>query len=47
MGTGAILAEPAIGMREKRVDAKLHRIKRVAVTVSYDQVWRGKARKKN
>lgn len=25
MGTGAILGEPAIGMREKRVDAKLYR----------------------
>lgn len=47
MGTGAILAEPAIGMREKRVDAQFYRIKHVAVTVSYDQVWREKARKKN
>lgn len=41
MGTGAILGEPAIGMREKRVDAKLYREDEVCNNFLLKGTWKG------
>lgn len=41
MGTGAILGEPAIGMREKRVDAKLYREDEVCNNFLLQGTWKG------
>lgn len=41
MGTGAILGEPAIGMREKRVDAKLYREDEVHNNFLLQGTWKG------
>lgn len=41
MGTGAILGEPAIGMREKRVDAKLYREDEVRNNFLLQGTWKG------
>lgn len=41
MGTGAILGEPAIGMREKRVDAKLYREDEACNSFLLQGTWKG------
>lgn len=46
MGTGAILGEPAIGMREKRVDAKLYREDEVCNNFLLQGTWKGFEKKK-
>lgn len=45
MGTGAILGEPAIGMREKRVDAKLYREDEVCNNFLLQGTWKGLEKK--